>query len=88
MNEKKNVSEAPTRKLWEIAEEIKLSWANMYFGAVPYVDAMKTLSDMSDNYYDDDAHTIVIYFLGNATYWRGETARRIKKELRALAKLD
>jgi hypothetical protein len=30
----------------------------------------------------DDAKSIVSYFLCNATTWRGEDARRIKKELK------
>lgn len=47
---------------------------------------MATLHSINDNYYDDTAHTIVIYFLSNATTWRGETARRVKAELKALGK--
>lgn len=30
----------------------------------------------------EDAETQVMYFLANAQYWRGETAKTIKKELK------
>ena len=47
---------------------------------------MATLNNINDNYGYDTAHSIVIYFLANATTWRGETARRVKAELKSLAK--
>lgn len=75
-----------TRSLHEIASEIQKDWTKVYFGAVPYLDAMKSLDSIHDNYYADDAKTIVLYFLSNATTWRGETARAIKAELKQLLK--
>jgi hypothetical protein len=74
------------RPIHEIAREIQQDWSNPYFGAVPYLEAMSTLSTIEDNYYADDAKTMVLYFLANAQTWRGETARRIKKELKELVK--
>jgi len=41
---------------------------------------------MSDKYYEDDAASVVIYFLSNATTWRGDDARRVKAELKAMLK--
>ena len=72
------------RKLSEIAREIKQVWKKPYFGAVPYLDAMRTItsSEPKASYFYDDAKTIVCYFLANAQTWRGEDARRIKKELK------
>ena len=72
------------RKLSEIASEIKKDWRNVSPYAKPYLDAMSAIdsSDPAAKYYLDDAETIVAYFLSNAGSWRGETARRIKKELR------
>lgn len=70
------------RKLNEIAREIQYDWKNVYFGAVPYLDAMKTLNTIDDSYHYDSARSIVNYFLANASGWRGEVARRIKKELK------
>lgn len=69
------------RALSEIAKEIRQCWKNVYFGAEPYLKAMSTLNSIEDNYYADDGKSIVLYFLANASTWRGEDARRIKKEL-------
>ena len=71
------------RPLHEIAEEIVADWRPIWFGAVPYVEAMRCLNTLDDHYGEDSARTIVSYFLGNAKTWRGETARRIKAELRS-----
>jgi hypothetical protein len=75
------------RPLYLIAAEIKANWPKSYFGAVPYLDTLAQLVDISDPYFEDDARTMVIYFLANANTWRGETARRVKAELKALAGL-
>lgn len=72
------------RKLSEIAVEIRSDWKKVYFGAVPYLEAMETLETINDNYYEDSGNSVVLYFLSNATTWRGETARRIKAELKAM----
>jgi hypothetical protein len=72
------------RPLREIAAEIKENWKNVYFGAVPYLDAMGGLEAIDGYFGVDDARTIVRYFLSNAATWRGETARRVKAELKAM----
>ena len=72
------------RTLSTIAREIAQDWRKPYFGAVPYLQAMSTLTDMSQSYGYDDAESIVRYFLSNATSWRGDTARRIKAELKEM----
>jgi hypothetical protein len=74
------------RTISAIATEIKEVWKNVYFGAVPYLNAMLRLETVNDYYGADSARDIVNYFLSNATYWRGEDARRIKKELNELLK--
>jgi hypothetical protein len=74
------------KKLSEIAAEIRKTWPKPYFGAVPYLDAMGSLSSINDNYYEDSARSVVAYFLANAATWRGEDAKRIKKELNQLLK--
>jgi hypothetical protein len=61
-----------------------MDWKKVNFGAVPYLDAMTTLGSIHDDYGCDSAESIVRYFLSNATGWRGETAKRIKAELKAL----
>jgi hypothetical protein len=75
-----------TRPLYEIAREIKKDWQKVYFGAVPYLDAILTLNKVSDNFYEDSGKSIVLYFLSNASSYRGENAKRIKKELKELCK--
>lgn len=70
------------RQINEIANEIKSDWKKVYFGAVPYLEAMQSINSIDENYGLDNAKSIVTYFLSNATTWRGENARRIKKELK------
>jgi hypothetical protein len=75
-----------TRPLYEIAADIRQYWPNIYFGAVPYRDAMADLNTIEDKYFADSAKSIVLYFLANAQTWRGEHARRIKAELKGMVK--
>jgi len=82
----KNSNKTIARPLSVIAQEIGLSWGKVYFGAVPYLQAMRSLDKVSDAYGFDSGKSIVIYFLSNAQTWRGEDARRIKKELNAMIK--
>jgi hypothetical protein len=74
------------RNINEIAMEIASDWKNVNYGAVPYLEVMFNLRTINDKYYDDDAKTIIIYFLANASTWRGETAKRIKTELKQIIK--
>ena len=78
--------ETEVRSLAVIAAEIRRDWKNIYFGAVPYLRAMSSLDRISDNYDYDSGESVVRYFLSNASSWRGETAKRIKKELNSLLK--
>ena len=75
-----------TRPLYQIANEIRKDWTKVYFGAVPYLDAMSSLDSIEDNYIMDSGKSVVLYFLSNASTWRGETAKRIKAELKAMCK--
>ncbi len=74
------------RLLSDIAYEIQSDWKNIYFGALPYLKAMQHLNSVNDMYGQDNGRYIVAYFLGNATTWRGEVARRVKKELNDMIK--
>lgn len=74
------------RPLYQIAKDIVSDWKNVSPYAKPYLRAMMDLDSINDNYYLDSAKSIVLYFLANAQSWRGETAKRIKKELRDLTK--
>jgi hypothetical protein len=74
-----------TRSLSTIAREIRSDWKNVYFGAVPYLQAMSSLNSIKDMYGMDSAKSIVLYFLSNASSWRGEVAKRVKSELKLMA---
>jgi len=74
------------RPIYEIAREIRSDWKNVYYGAVPYLDAMRSITNITDAYYADSAKSVVLYFLANANTWKGEVARRIKKELNDMCK--
>ncbi len=76
------------RSLNIIAKDIRKDWTKPNYAAVPYLDAMLHLDTIHDSYYYDNASDIVRYFLSNATSWRGETARAIKAELKAMLKVD
>jgi len=74
------------RPLYEIAREIRRDWVKVNYAAKPYLEAMSMCDDIKGMYYDDSARSVVLYFLANASTWRGETAKRIKAELKAMAK--
>lgn len=72
------------RPLFVIAQEIEETWGNVSPYARPYLDAMKSLVTPAQNYYEDSGTSVVLYFLSNATHWRGDDARRIKSELKGM----
>ena len=74
------------RPLYIIAREIRKDWKNVSCYAAPYLNAMSCLDSITDNYLYDSGRSIVSYFLANAGSWRGETAKRIKAELKAMVK--
>lgn len=80
----KTQKENTARPLYSIAAEIRHDWLKVNYAAKPYLDAMATLESASDSYGHDTARSIVLYFLSNASSWRGETAKRIKAELKSL----
>jgi hypothetical protein len=75
-----------TRSLASIAAEIRTSWAEPHFTAVPYIEALAHMSKVTDRYGREDGDRMVLCFLNEAVRWRGETARRIKAELRQMLK--
>lgn len=73
-----------SRPLHEIAREIRRDWKKVSPYAEPYLDAMHTLTSIDQDYYADSGKSVVLYFLANASGWRGEGAKRIKAELKQL----
>lgn len=74
------------RTFRQIAKDIKSTWLNVYFGAVPYLEAMLELDTTNPDamYYYDRAEDIALYFLANASTFRGNDAKRLKDELKKL----
>ena len=52
------------------------------FAARPYLSAMRGMNAVSDNFGADSGHSVVAYFLSNASQWRGPTAKIVKDELK------
>lgn len=74
------------RPIYEIADEIRRDWKDVNFAARPYLDAMRYLSDPKDMYGAEQGRWIVAYFLENSKQWKGDKAKEIKAELRAMVK--
>jgi hypothetical protein len=72
------------RPLYAIARDISKAWPNVNYAAKPYLEAMRELSTVSDKYGYDDARSIVLYFLSNAASFRGDQAKALKSELKAI----
>ena len=75
-----------TTTLREIAKIVRKDWKRVHYGAEPYLSAMSSLSTINDRYMADDAKSVVLYFLCNASTWRGDTAKQIKAHLKSLVK--
>lgn len=76
--------------LYEIANMIQKDWRKQGKGvspyAKPYLEAMFSLEKITDKYYLDSGESIVAYFLGNATSWRGPVAKAVKAKLKKMLK--
>jgi hypothetical protein len=72
------------RSIQYIACDIRAAWFKVSPYAKPYLDAMTYIDRITDNYYYDDARSIVLYFLSNAASFRGPDAKALKAELKAL----
>ena len=66
-----------------IRADLKAQGKKIPFGAEPYLDALDTMGDISEKYFEDDGSSIVAYTLSNLASYRGETARQVKAELNA-----
>ena len=77
-----------SRPVHQIARDIAKAWTRdgkpVNYAAQPYLDAMRSLESIDDNYGFDSGRSVVAYFLANASTFRGPEARELKKELKAL----
>ena len=71
-------------KISEIAQLISANWPKIYFGSAPYLEAMYSLDSIADRFGEDSAKVILLYFLSNASTWRGEVAKEVKHKLKEL----
>jgi ferritin len=76
-----NLVDLPRMTLDQISSIVYRDWKNVNYAAKPYLEAMSTLRNVSDMYMADTGTSIVAYFLSNATSWRGDVAKAVKKEL-------
>lgn len=67
------------RTIQEIAGEIARTWVNPNYAAKPYLDYMLNPWGF------DSPESAALYFLCNATTWRGPDAKRLKAELKKAA---
>jgi len=72
------------RSIRSIALDIRREWIKVNYAAKPYLDAMMELNSINDKYYNDSAKSVVLYFLSNSSSFRGERAKALKAELKAL----
>lgn len=74
------------RTLHEIAMEVEADWNPINnFGAKTALNNMKQMGLIdAPNGADPTGYSVIGSFLGFAVGWRGEVARRVKKELRAM----
>ena len=74
-----------TRSISAIARDIRADWGSkVNYAAKPYLQAMLTLHENCPSYGADSGESIVRYFLCNASTYRGEKAKALKKELKTL----
>lgn len=77
-----------TRTVAVVAGEIFHAWGRcqINYAAKPYLAAMLSIHSTSPTamYGADEAQSVVAYFLGNATSFRGEKARALKAELKKM----
>ena len=72
------------RPISQIARDISIDWQNVKYSAKPYLDALSQLHDVNDKFGYDDAKSLILYFLSNASSYRGENAKKYKAELKQL----
>ena len=87
----------PQRPIATIAREIRDLWVKecgpaygqqgkKYYYAAQQLAAMMTLNVITDKFYEDDGYAVLGSFLSNVSMWKGEDARRLKKELNVILK--
>jgi hypothetical protein len=81
ITENRKQIELSNMSISQIADLISTDWQKVNYAARPYLSAMHSLQSASDSFGYDSGKSVILYFLSNASSWRGEVAREIKKEL-------
>jgi hypothetical protein len=79
------IEKTTVRPLYVIARDIYKVWPKVNYAAKPYLEAMTDLTSIEDKYGYDNARSIVLYFLSNASSFRGDQAKALKLELKSIA---
>lgn len=79
------IEKTTVRPLYVIARDIYKAWPKVNYAAKPYLEAMVDLTSIEDKYGYDNARSIVLYFLSNASSFRGDQAKALKLELKSIA---
>lgn len=74
-----------TAPLSQLADLARRHWKPMFYGAVPYVNALLQCPTINSTYGIESAEHLVLAFLANARTWRGPIARVVKAELKRRA---
>jgi hypothetical protein len=70
----------------DLVRIINADWANPYFGAVPYLDALEGLTTWDCSVEFESARALAPYLLNNLRTYKGETARFVKAQLKEVSK--
>lgn len=70
------------KSISEIADIIRTDWKKVNYAAKPYLEAMQSLHSVRSSFGYDSGKSIVLYFLSNASSWRGDVAKAVKLELK------
>ena len=56
--------------------------------SLPYVEALRQCDQINGKGYGaEDPESLILYFLSNASHWRGEAATQVKADLKAILNL-
>lgn len=69
-----------------IVRDLRAQGKQVPAAARPYLDAMRTMGSINENYGSDSGASIVAYLLSNLATYKGETAKAIKAELKSRLK--
>ena len=74
------------KKLYEIAQTVvrdhRETGQKVNYALKPWLDALGSISELTDNYGAESGRTVVAYFLSNASQYKGATAKAVKAELK------